>query len=99
MIDGEVYKSLEYEYRATIIPEPQPEGDYKTFEWTDLPTTMPAHDVTVYATYETGIIEVLLDGHNNVRIFSPNGKRLNQPQRGLNIIVMNDGTTRKVMVK
>lgn len=31
--------------------------------------------------------------------YSLDGKRINQPQRGLNIIKMNDGTTRKVVVK
>ena len=47
MINDKVYKETIYEYGATIIPEPQPEGDYATFEWTDLPQTMLAYDVTV----------------------------------------------------
>lgn len=55
MIDGEVYKTVEVEYGATVTAEPAPDGDYATFEWTDLPETMPAHDVTVSATYTTGI--------------------------------------------
>ena len=60
MIDDKVYKETMYEYGATITPEPQPEGDYASFEWIDLPQTMPAHDVVVYASYTTGIVELSL---------------------------------------
>jgi len=34
-----------------------------------------------------------------VECYTIDGKHINQPQRGLNIIKMNDGTTRKVVVK
>jgi hypothetical protein len=98
MIDDKVYKETMYEYRATITPEPQPEGDYATFEWKDLPETMPAHDVVVYASYTSGIVELLMTRRQNVRIYSPNGKRLNTLQKGVNIIRMNDGKTKKIAV-
>lgn len=58
MLDGVVYKESQYEYGADILPEPTPEGDYATFEWTGLPSTMPAHDVVVNASYTTDIISV-----------------------------------------
>lgn len=99
MIDDVVYKAVEYEFGATITPESQPEGDYKTFEWVDLPQTMPAHDVTVHASYTSGIIEVLMSEQRNICIYAPNGKRLNKLQKGINIIRMDDGTTKKVVVK
>ena len=99
MVDNKVYKETMYEYGATIIPEPQPEGDYATFEWIDLPQTMPAHDVVVYASYTTGIIEVLMATQRNLRIYSPNGKKLNKLQKGLNILVLDNGTVKKVVVK
>ena len=99
MVDDKVYKETMYEYGATIIPEPQPEGDYATFEWIDLPQTMPAHDVVVYASYTTGIIEVLMATQRNLRIYSPNGKKLNKLQKGLNILVLDNGTVKKVVVK
>lgn len=99
MIDDKVYKETMYEYGATITPEPQPEGDYATFEWTDLPQTMPAHDVVVHASYTSGIIEVLMASQHNVRIYSPNGKKLNKLQKGLNIVIIDDGTVKKVIVK
>jgi hypothetical protein len=99
MLDDKVYKETMYEYGATIIPEPQPEGDYATFEWIDLPQTMPAHDVVVHASYTTGIIEVLMATQRNLRIYSPNGKKLNKLQKGLNILVLDNGTIKKVVVK
>ena len=98
MIDDKVYKEVIYEYGATITPEPQPEGDYARFEWIGVPETMPANDVTVYASYETGIIDILtLQGIK--AIYAPNGKKLDKPQKGLNIIIMNDGTIKKVVAK
>lgn len=100
MIDDEVYKQVVYEYGATITPEPAPEGEYKSFEWVDVPETMPAHDVTVKAVYETGIDEIMMMvEQGQARIYSPNGKPLDKLQKGLNIVVMPDGTTRKVVVK
>ena len=99
MIDDKVYKEMMYEYGATIIPEPQPEEDYDTFEWIDLPQTMPAHDVVVYASYTSGIIEVLMTSRQNVRIYSANGKKLNKLQKGINIVILNDGTVKKIVTK
>ena len=100
MIDEEVYKQVVYEYGASITPEPTPQGDYVSFEWVGVPETMPAHDVTVTAIYETGIAEIMMMvQQGQVRIYAPNGKRLNKQQKGLNIVVMQDGTTKKVVVK
>ena len=100
MIDEVVYKQVAYEYGAEITPEAQPEGDYVSFEWVGLPETMPAHDVTVTAVYETGIAEIMMTAQQGqLRIYSPNGKLLNKLQKGLNIVVMQDGTTKKVVVK
>ena len=100
MIDEVVYKQVVYEYGAAITPEPQPEGDYVSFEWVGLPETMPAHDVTVTAVYETGIAEIMMMAQQGqLRIYSPNGKLLSKLQKGLNIVVMQDGTTKKVVVK
>ena len=100
MIDEEVYKQVVYEYGAAIIPEPQPESDYVSFEWVGEPETMPAHDVTVTAVYETGIAEIIMMAQQGqVRIYSPNGKLLSKLQKGLNIVVMQDETTKKIVVK
>ena len=98
MIDEEVYKEVLYEYGETITPEPQPDGTYLRFEWVGLPKTMPAHNVTVHASYETGIMDVLtLQGIKG--IYTPNGKKLEKMQKGMNILLMNNGTIRKMVVK
>lgn len=99
IIDDTVYKETTYEYGATITPEPQPKGDYATFEWTDLTETMPAHDVAVFASYTSGIVELLMTKQQDVRIYSPNSNRLNAPKKGLNIIRMNDGKSKKVIIQ
>ena len=99
MIDNEVYKEGTYKYGATITPEPTPEGSYTSFEWVDQPETMPAHDVTVHARYEVTGIEEIRMSQGSKRIYSTNGKRLDHPQKGVNIIRMANGTTRKVVVK
>ena len=98
MIDDKVYKDTVYEYSATIIPEPIPEGNYATFEWIDLPETMPAHDVIVHASYVTGITDISMK-EKIIRIYSPNGKALNKPQKGINLVLMRDGTIRKIVIK
>ena len=87
-----------YVYGATIVPEPVPAGNYLSFVWVGLPKTMPAKDVTVYADYKvSGITDVMKPQETTV--YSPNGKRLNKPQKGLNIIRMNNGKTKKVVIK
>lgn len=40
---------------------------------------------------------VTVTATDNVRIFSPDGKPLAEPQRGLNIIIGDDGTVRKIV--
>lgn len=99
MIDDKVYKEIMYEYGASITPEPQPEGNYVTFEWKNLPQTMPAHDVVVYASYTSGIIDVMMTTQRNIRIYSPIGKKQDKLQKGLNIVVQDDGIVKKVVVK
>ena len=99
IMDNKVYKEVMCEYGATVTPEPQPEGVYDTFEWIGQPETMPAHDVVVYAMYTSGITDYLIDAQQNVRIYAPNGKKLNKLQKGLNIVVQSDGTIKKVVVK
>ena len=52
VVDGEVYKTLVYEYGSTIVAEPIPTKEGYTFSgWSDLPATMPANDVTVSGSF------------------------------------------------
>ena len=101
-VDGEVYKTYEMEYGATITPEVEPTKEGYTFSgWSEIPATMPAHDVTVTGTFtlDTGIEEIMSNANGDVMIFTIDGKRVDNLKKGMNIIRMKDGTTRKVVVK
>ena len=101
-VDGEVYKTFDVEFDATITPETEPTKEgYKFSGWSEIPTTMPAHDVTVTGTFtlDTGIEQIMGSENGNAMIFTIDGKRVNNPKKGLNVIRMKDGTTRKIVVK
>jgi len=52
MVDGKEYKSYEVEYGATITAEAAPTKEGYTFSgWSEIPTTMPAKDVTIIGTF------------------------------------------------
>ncbi len=68
IVDGEVYKSYTLDYGTSITPEPAPEKEGYSFSgWDDVPTTMPAHDVTVTGTFiiYTGVTNILSEGSTN----------------------------------
>lgn len=59
-VDGVEYKSYEVEYGKTITPEPAPTKEGYTFSgWSEIPVTMPAHDVTITGTFK--VIEYNVD--------------------------------------
>lgn len=101
-VDGEEYKKYVVEQGTTITPETAPYKEGYTFSgWSEIPATMPAHDVTVTGTFtsSTGIEQIMSNVNSGAMIFNIDGKRLSQPQRGLNIVRMSDGTTKKVVMK
>ena len=101
-VDGEVYKTYEMEYGATITPEVEPTKEGYTFSgWSEIPATMPAHDVTVTGTFtlDTGISQIMSAENGDVMIFTIDGRRVENLKKGMNVIRMKDGTTRKVVVK
>ena len=99
IIDGEVFATDYVEYGTTIVPPTASEKEGFTFDgWTDVPETMPAHDITIYGSYTSGIAEIIMDSAY-VRIYNINGKRINKLQRGINIIIGKDGKVRKVNIK
>ena len=52
IVDGEVYQTYEVEYGEPISPEPIPEKEGYTFSgWSEIPETMPDHDVTVTGSF------------------------------------------------
>ena len=99
MIDGRVYKTYTLDYNSVINPEGDAEDDDYYYGWEDIPNRMPDHDVTVNA-YITGIAAagVGLSNHK-YEIYTIDGKKLNNLQKGINIIRTADGKTKKVVVK
>lgn len=102
ILDGAEYKTLTLDFGSVIVPEPDPVKEGYVFSgWSEIPATMPAHLVIVTGTLtqiDTRILEVMIsDGH--VQIYTPNGKKLDKPQKGLNIVVFADGTRRKIVVR
>ena len=101
MVDGEVHKIYEVEYGNNITPESEPVKEGYTFSgWSEIPETMPAYDVTITGSYTfiNGILDITAEDGNR-QFYTPNGKRVNTLQKGVNIIRIGDGTVRKVLVK
>ena len=98
MIDNELYTTEKVNYGAAITPPTPPARQGYEFAWGDYPETMPAHDITIYGTYTTGIQAIMAEDEN-ARIYSIDGKLLSEPQKGLIIIRMSNGVTKKVVVK
>ena len=110
-VDGELYKSQSYACDMAINPEAEPTKEGYTFSgWSDIPATMPAKDVTVtgsftQVTYIGDVIyeitskdTVSIKDLQKACIYDMLGNLIDQPKKGVNIIRMNDGRTRKVVV-
>ena len=98
MYGEEVLTTATVDFGAPIpLPESLNSERYTLIEWLDVPETMPAHDLVIYASYTDGINVIA----NNVeyKIYDMSGRRIPRMQRGINIIRYSNGTTRSVMVK
>ena len=65
MVDGEVYKTITLEFGTAITPEAEPTKEGYTFSgWSEIPETMPAHDVTVNGSFSVNsyTLEYIVDG-------------------------------------
>lgn len=99
IIDGEVFATDYVEYGSTIVPPTVSEKEGFSFDgWGDVPEKMPAHDITIFGNFTSGIAEIIMDSAN-VRIYNISGKRVYKLQRGINIIINKDGKIRKVNIK
>ena len=75
ILDGEVYAEYDVEYGSEITPENDPEKTGYTFDgWTEIPDTMPAHDVEIYGSFSvvTAIRTILAD-EKAVDVYNLNG--------------------------
>lgn len=70
IVDNETYKTYEVEYGSDITAEEAPTKEGYTFSgWSMIPTTMPAHDVTITGTFT----EVNISTHDYVDLGLPSG--------------------------
>ena len=107
VLDGEVYSIETLEYGAKIVPPVIPGLEDYTI-WEDVPATTPAGDITIYGKAKD-IIDSLTPVFSNGigYVYDLNGRKLNsnieiqnsKMKKGINIIRLSDGTTRKVLVK
>ncbi len=99
MYGDNVLTTIEVNYGEAIeLPESLNSERYTLIEWKDVPESMPAHDVIIYADSVDGIKTITADSKDEqyIRI---NGMYTNDLKRGVNIIRTQDGKTRKVWVK
>ena len=100
IIDGDVFTTDYIEFGASIVPPTVDDKEGYTFDgWMDVPETMPAHDITIYGSFTSGIAEIGFEHTTDVKIYTVNGKRIDRLQRGVNIILYSDGRVRKINVK
>ena len=99
MIDEDVYTTDKVNYGSKITPPTPPGREGYDFAWGDYPETMPAYNITIYGTYATCIENIMAGKYGNVQFYTPDGKLLDKPQKGLNIVRMSDGIVKKVLVK
>ena len=58
IVDGEIYKEYKIKEGYPITPEPEPTKEGYIFSgWSEIPETMPAHDVTVTGTFTKDIMK------------------------------------------
>ena len=85
MIDDEVYQTESVDYGSTITPPNAPEREGYTFEWIDVPETMPAHDITIIGSYTSGINAIRKESENG-KVYDLNGRQVKTPRKGVYII-------------
>ena len=98
VIDGEVYATVTVDFNSKIVPLTPPSKDGFDFTWEEYPETMPAHDITINGVYTTtGILSIAVES-GKAKIFTLNGRQVDTHQRGINIIRMDDGSIKKVVL-
>ena len=97
IVDGELLTEEEVDYGTTILPPTSQKEGYNIV-WGAHPTTMPAYNITIYGSYTTGVGAITLQ-EDAVMYLSVDGKRHTGLSKGLNIVRMSNGTTKKVVVK
>ena len=98
VIDGETYTTVTVDFNSKIVPPTPPSKDGFDFAWEEYPETMPASDITINGSYTTtGILSIAVES-GKAKIFTLDGRQVDTLQKGINIIRMDDGTTKKVVL-
>lgn len=99
VIDGEVFATDTITYGESITLPDVPAKEGYDFAWTDeIPETMPAKDIVINGSYTTGIIKAIVEA-NVLYIYTMDGQRVNELRQGINIVLLKDGSIRKVFQK
>lgn len=101
VIDGEVFATDTINYGESITIPEVPAREGYTFAWIDeLPEIMPAKDIVINGAY-TIITDVshVVAKNEFLYIYTLDGKRVNKLRQGINIVLMKDGSVRKIFVK
>lgn len=99
MYGDNVLTTIEVKYGEKIeLPTSLNSERYTLIEWQNVPETMPAQDIIIYADYVDGINDIAADSRD-AQYIQLNGMYNPDLKPGLNIIRMKDGTTKKVWVK
>lgn len=95
----EVLRTDSVEYGAEIpLPVSLESERYTLVEWLDVPETMPAHDIIIYANYTDGIDATWIRDRED-KVYDLNGRRRAQARHGFNIIQKSDNVVKRVLVK
>ena len=89
-INGNFFQGTPIDQATLYVPEASLEAYKTTSDWNRFGTILPITSTGI--NYNTANKEVTIDA-----VYDLDGKRSNGTSRGLNIIRMSDGTTRKVM--
>ncbi len=102
IIDGEVYKVVEVKFGEVIPQEETPVKEGYTFSgWTEIPETMPAHDIEIVGAFNivTGMEEVMVPARLKA-VFTLDGKKAAKVMSGnVYIFQYEDGRKVKRMVQ
>lgn len=98
IVDGIELAVVPIEY-STVITPPQSEREGFTISWNAHPTTMPAYDLTIYGNYVDTSVATVESDNTIVGYYSLDGRPLDEPQEGINLIRYKNGSVRKIVVQ
>ncbi len=99
IIDGEIYATESVDFGSVITPPSPQTKDGLEFTWDEFPEFMPAHDIIIEGSYVATDISMITFNSRVSKIYSIDGKQRQIMGKGFNIVQMNDGTIKKIIVK